>query len=952
MRYKESQIIADIYMKSYCNYWGKADQNKKCWHPLVCHMLDAAAVSRVLIEKLPNFLQEWSQRLRITHIQLLDMVSFFTSIHDLGKLSSDFQCKIPELSNRLQGISQPKISGGPHTAAAWLLWNAACEDNLFRRYDIPDSQYIDLSHTLEPLLSASFGHHGGPVREPNMVSKATFRKMFDAERVSAGLSMIEDFSELFNGFDQLLQQPGNLIVKRKELSAFSFLLSGIIILADWTSSDSINFDYVIHDEDRLSDVNVIGGSIDCYFAKAQSLAGAALERQGLNPVPNKRLENPWKELFPFLYDAGFEPSPLQKAVLAFEIQKEPGLYIIEDAAGSGKTEAALILFSKLMNNEAEGFYVGLPTMATSNGMYNRLTELYRKFYIDGPAPSLILAHGGSGLHQEYQKSIVPDMSNLSEDYDEDKNLDREETAVDYVTSKSACSEWIADRSRKVFLAQAGVGSIDQAMLSVIYSKHNTLRMLGLSRKILIIDEVHAYDIYMQKILHNLLQFQASQHRSVILLSATLPSLMKKELSDAYRRGFDLPESQGTKEIGYKNCFPLMTVSYKAKCIHLPIEAREDNKRSISLSFFTEKNISEPINYLISIHNAGKCGVWIRNTVGDVQTAYDAVVEKIGQEHVLLFHSRFAMKDRQVIENRVLDIFGKTSSSISRKGMILIASQVVEQSLDLDFDEMITDLCPIDLVIQRSGRLMRHSREKSGNISKSKDERGSPVLYIYGPNPRGDIEEIWYKDFFPGGSYVYNDPSIIWKTAKVLFEEQEIVIPEKSRFLVEQVYGESDFSIPESLRRKTGRATANDNKKKAMAELNLFPLFDGFLKPDDATPWPDSTAPTRLSGDTETYRLCLLKKNTIVPISNDRSHPWQLSEIKLRKLNMQYDTDTIRLIKEAEVKLFDKGRGGVLLPFVEENFDPLQNKILKSVGVAESGKTLLYDDKLGLRMTSL
>lgn len=940
-------------MICYVKYWGKADQASKQWHPLVCHMLDVAAVARVTIESMPEFLSGWSERLGLEPEWLLDLVCFLAAIHDLGKFTPEFQCKIPELAQLLQNGSEPLIVGYPHTSVAWLLWNKKLEGQVFSRYEIEDEQSINLGNTLEPLLSASFGHHGGPVRGPSIRSKSTIRRVFGDDAVSACSILLDNLIDLFGGVHHIFLQPNVLVSHRSDINIFSFILSGLIILSDWTASASSNFPFLVPaNEGQFSD-QIEPYNMKGYFTKAQVLAKSAIERQGITPVPKKPIENLWKDLFPNLYEAKHEPSPLQEMMIHLKPENEPGLYVIEDLAGAGKTEAALILFSKLQNVGAvDGFYFALPTMATSNGMYRRLKQVHRKFFADEGIPSLILAHGGSKLHQDFQKSVVPDVHSIPEESNNTGKGLSDSQEIEYSASKSACSEWIADRSRKVFLAQVGVGSVDQAMLSVLYSKHNTLRMFGLSRKVLIIDEVHAYDLYMQRILNNLLEFMATQQKSVILLSATLPLSMKKELANAYRKGFHLDDNPYPTYSDGNDSFPLITIYHKSKSIHIPVEARLGNRRSVSLSFFSSPHIDEPLEFLKEVSLTGRCGVWIRNTVHDVQVAYAALVGEIGAENVLMFHSRFTMQDRQIHENRVLETYGKESGESIRKGKVLIATQVVEQSLDLDFDEMVTDLCPIDLVVQRAGRLKRHSRDPRGNpIAGEKDNRDAPLLHIYGPNPEGTITSEWYSDFFPGGSFVYKDPGILWRTAKILYEERALVVPDKSRYLVESVYGDIAEKIPESLRDLSGRACQRDMHSEAVADSNIFPLSDGFVQPSDAKPWPDSSAPTRLSDDVTTFRLCVYENDRLVPLAKDKKFPWQMCEVKYRKTAIEHDAETTCSINDIEKTLFDGGRGGVLLPMVGEYLKHSQNETYRSMGCTSDGRSFIYDTIHGLRLVT-
>ena len=220
---------------------------------------------------------------------------------------------------------------------------------------------------------------------------------------------------------------------------------------------------------------------------------------------------------------------------------------------------------------------------------------------------------------------------------------------------------------------------------------------------------------------------------------------------------------------------------------------------------------------------GQSVCWIRNTVSDALTAYEKLLRRIDKKDIMLFHARFAMGDRLDIEGKTLSYFGVKGNASTRKGKVLIATQVVEQSLDLDFDVMISDLAPIDLLIQRAGRLHRHARDKKGSILQepdATDERGEPCLVIFGPDPDETVSKEWYKSYFSGASFVYPDHGKLWLTAKLLKKQGGWTMPDDARYLVESVYGESDGGeIPESLKQSSdgaegqnmaGRSTAKNN----------------------------------------------------------------------------------------------------------------------------------------------
>jgi CRISPR-associated endonuclease/helicase Cas3 len=324
--------------------------------------------------------------------------------------------------------------------------------------------------------------------------------------------------------------------------------------------------------------------------------------------------------------------------------------------------------------------IGLPTMGTANAMYQRLGKVYRRFYESSDLPSLILAHGARELSESFRESVF-----LSEN--QAAGLNYTEGHDEHELSATAyCNAWLADNRKKALLADVGVGTIDQALLAVLPARHQSLRLLGLGRKVLLVDEVHAYDSYMQGLLDCLLEAHARQGGSVILLSATLPQTMREKLVIAFHRGLG-DDSPGI----LRNAYPLATHSPTAGESEKHIDTREEVKRSVMIEHVEEEEVViEQIQQAVS---KGQCVCWIRNTVKAARESYRALTDCkwLDDEHLNLFHSRFAMVDRQRIESDTVRRFGAESNHDDREGQVLIATQVVEQSLDLDFDVLISEM---------------------------------------------------------------------------------------------------------------------------------------------------------------------------------------------------------------------------------------------------------------------
>ena len=273
---------------------------------------------------------------------------------------------------------------------------------------------------------------------------------------------------------------------------------------------------------------------------------------------------------------------------------------------------------------------------------------------------------------------------------------------------------------------------------------------------------------------------------------------------------------------------------------------------------------------------GLAAVYIRNTVDD---AIDAWAELRKSDcDPLLFHARMALGDRLHIEREVQMQFGKESSQAERAGKILIATQVVEQSLDLDFDFMVSDLAPVDLLIQRSGRLWRHQRNRHAD---------APELFVVSPDPVDEAAEDWFAEPFRGASLVYKDHGRLWLTARILKDKGLIRVPEDMRALVDEVYSDTVIDrIPDKLHAAACKKEGEDGASAGMAKDTTLPLGEGYVR--DATKWSDEVKVlTRESEPTVTLRLARRTEDNVVEpwISNtaddgDRDNRWQLSEVRV------------------------------------------------------------------------
>lgn len=449
------------------------------------------------------------------------------------------------------------------------------------------------------------------------------------------------------------------LISFKKISDAAYF-SGLMTLADWVGSDANNF--------RLEDTNY---TLNDYLPISKHRAESAIYAIGLNITPNI-VEDTWRNLFPMIK----KPRKLQEVSINCELFEDSNLIIIEAPTGEGKTEAAFNLTAKMSKHKEAGIYIAMPTQATSNGLFKRFEEFLKNADAN-PNLNLKLIHGGTFLNNlkntiEQNNIIAPDI---------DTQLD--------------AFKWF-NQGKKAFLAPYGIGTIDQALYSILIVKHFFLRLYSLAGKTVIFDEVHAYDSYMNELLLHLIKWLKALKANVILLSATLPSETKSKLIKAWDNNINPVNNSDYPIVNVVNDGKLQSYSFEAR-----FESTGNDKFKIQFCEFSEGNIAKLAYYH---YNNGARVLVITNKVKRSQNIFN----NIPISDKTLFHSRFTAKDREIIENKVIAKYGKGSTN---EPSVLVSTQIVEQSLDIDFDIIISDLAPIDLLIQRAGRLHRHERER-------------------------------------------------------------------------------------------------------------------------------------------------------------------------------------------------------------------------------------------------
>lgn len=810
-------------------YWGKAqpvDDQGPLWHPLAYHMLDVGAAAQALLKSRPHSLARAAWLLGLDEQDVFALLPLIAALHDLGKFARAFQSKVPGWAEYGRDIPSCRR----HDADGWLIWQGEPGRGDGINEEVSSLIWPKAQIALDTLMMASVAHHGRPVSSSD--ADENLSRAFGPGDAAAR-ACAKEIIHLLHPHPLAATPP-----KEKDVRRASFWLAGFITLADWVGSNTKWFCY------RSPDC-----TLDEYWPLTQAAAVKAVTETGLSEAKSAPTKS-----FMDLTGMKVPPSPMQAWAESVTLPEGPCLILIEDVTGAGKTEAAQMLVHRLMTaGRASGAYWAMPTQATANAMFKRQQSMIRALFAPSAIPRLALAHGEAGLSDLFQATVMRGSG------EEAPYSDDEQTAT------SSCTAFLADDKRAAMVADVGAGTIDQALLGALPVKFNTVRLFGLAQKVLVLDEAHAYDAYVQAETEGLLRFQAALGGSAIVLSATLPKKMREKYVQAWQDGL------GIQRTGLANAeYPLTTVVAKSGVIETPVAASPGSHRTVPVRLVHCRE--DALGEVVAAARKGGAVAWIRNTVDDALAAADELRE-CGIDP-LIFHARFAQCDRQKREHEVMEIFGKNDCA-ERRGRVLVATQVVEQSLDLDFDCMVSDLAPVDLLIQRAGRLRRHpERVRPANLPLE--------LIVLSPEPMESPPENWIKGLLPGTAAVYRNANILWRTARILAREGGIVTPDCLRALVEYVYDET-CETPETLSRAALKSEGENNAARSIGQQNVLKPTHGYG--GSQAQWEDERKiSTRLIDNQAVVRFAKCDKNgNIVPYANDTEEwkAWALSEVRVR-----------------------------------------------------------------------
>lgn len=676
-------------------------------------MLDVAAVvESILVRESPQTRIWIARQLGFSSDKITKWLAALVGLHDWGKSIPGFQAKWPigRLADEAAGLKFQTTALHPsqHDAAS-----AALLRRQWGRFNFEPGWGLAVAQAVG-------AHHGYMHRSKEVNSalpredaswSAVQQEIFDAYWTTFGLTEMPEHFEL-------------------PLAATAWL-AGLTSVADWIGSNPQWFP-----------LGERGDEFVLHYQRAQVLARQALDDIGWPAFGTLLTQDTDTDTLVQRIlgssSQALSARPLQQvADQLLAHASGPTLVLVEAPMGEGKTELAFLAHLRLQaTNGHRGLYIALPTQATSNAMFERTLTFLNSFPL-AQGHDIQLAHGGAAL---------------------DERVHHLRQVNDSVQESVTSSAWFAQRKRPL-LSPYGVGTVDQALLAVLHVKHHFVRVWGLANRVVVLDEVHAYDTYTSGLIEALLRWLKAMNCSVVLMSATLPARRRAAFLQAWG-------AQDRPDVAYPRVLmttPQGTLGASVACrTQAPIHVQ---------------GLAEDLETLaetaLTALEAGGCGVVIVNTVKRAQALYGLLMDRLPQQaELLLFHARYPADDRSLREQAVLTRFGRNSQRPACA--LLIATQVVEQSLDIDFDFMLSDLAPVDLLLQRAGRLHRHTRHRPV-------AHAQPRLTVAGLCP-GHLPELKTTAW----GFVY-DPYVLFRTWSIVSKEPLWQLPADIDRLVQAVY---------------------------------------------------------------------------------------------------------------------------------------------------------------------
>lgn len=795
-------------------FWGKLTRTGQGpveeWHPLIDHCADVAACIFVLLSDslLGSRLARLAGLESLAKVQVA-RVSVLAALHDVGKFNHGFQNKAARGAATTAG----------HVAEVLNLLASTYpeRERLCEVMKIPEIlEWADSPEAVEALLCASISHHGRPVHPERDPKRSLWVPQPDRDPIAGVAELVACTVEWFGEAWESTGPP------LPDEPRFQHALSGLVMLADWFGSDRRFFPFT-----NEGDTN--------RFASSLERAREAMGRVAILAASSRKA---FAELRPdFQTTFGFSPRGAQRTILELEVRNGPSLTILEAETGSGKTEAALARYFDLFRaGVVDGLYFALPTRTAATQLHRRVAKAIERSFPDKDVrPPVVLAVPGYLSVDDRTGTRLPGFEVLWNDDDHERFRYR---------------GWAAEHPKRYLAGAVVVGTIDQVLLSTLTVNHSHMRGAALLRQFLVVDEVHASDAYMNRLLESVLERHWAAGGHSLLMSATLGSTARSLFLGAAGKGQDVPGGDAAASLPYPAV--LQVESDDSRWLRPTGESRGKQVR-VTLDSSADK--SDLIAELaVDAANRGAKVLVVRNTVTDcvaTQQAVEVCARNTGATDLLFscagvpapHHSRFARADRLALDHALESLFGGGSAAT---GCVVSATQTVQQSLDIDADLLITDLCPMDVLLQRIGRLHRHDRARPSGFEE-------PNVRVLSPNTR-DLTPFIRRGGRARGPHglgtVYEDLRILEATWRTLERNNELDIPRMNRHLVESAMHPSSLReiVSDSPQAWNGHADwihGSNLADRRMARRNLSDWSEDFLSTEFPSRELDQRIQTRL-----------------------------------------------------------------------------------------------------------
>ena len=738
-------------------YWGKYAEKTGEVHLAVYHCLDVSLMFKYTITHSKSWARAVTAGYTLPFDKVLRQGMLGCAMHDLGKLSVPFQLKKKLLN--IATIINPSWIGvtcenqNKYYHGEQVIRFCNEEISSYTNGAIDEVEHLGRKTELSKFLLGIGGHHGVDVNlELSETKNNISRNLKDFHEINSSSALDCDREARIEYMTWCFK---NIMKEDIEFIELPEAYYGLLSICDWLASTEGMLNY-----------SSMSMPLENYCKQAWPSIVTAVQNSGI--MSRKVKAKDWREIYPQFK----KQNPIQKKANKISLDSKSSLVIVESGTGSGKSETALHMAARMLHGAMEegNLIFASPTIATADAMFLRIKKDAVKIF--GSGVSVSLANSKVKSNEDYTKhkqgSGIYDVSGRPQ---------------------SICDKWLQHNKMMSIISNVCVCTVDYVMNAMFGTKHRNVKLSQLAKCVLVIDEVHSYDDYMTTIIKEVVRFIINNGGSVILLSATMSDAQKQEFIEVVNPSKCklLGPVKGSKKICRDKRYPLVTVVDENKYRSYKVKVGKGDYDNKTVRFKTEYSpdcmpSDKVLKDALDRSRRGQKVVFMMNVVSDAQKVYNSIMMKADKDDVVvLSHSKFTIGHRKKNDKRIMEIADNSDeTSYNKNGCIVIATQVIEQSLDLDFDYAVIQICPIDSLFQRIGRLWRRI------VKRRIAEMGTAECLILMPNDI-DNAKMYGKSIF-----VYENAGAMWRTAKLIEKKKnkKISFPKAYRTWMAMIYNPS------------------------------------------------------------------------------------------------------------------------------------------------------------------